>query len=135
MLFLRKIAGNFGIKASSGNYTVIYQTTFKPGTPEAYLKDYDEGFYGTFDQAIIGLRKKALRDTPKSKEIGIEDIQTLDDAIDAIKKIDEDIKTFLTENKELVSLAYKYREDYKLYNAVTGDKDPVLETINEETLL
>lgn len=135
MLFLRKIAGNFGIKASSGNYTVIYQTIFKPGTPDAYLKDYDEGFYGTFDQAIIGLRRKALRDSPKSEDIGVEDIQTLDDAIDAIKKIDEDIKTFLTENKELVSLAYKYKEDYKLYCSVTGNKEPALEAINEETSL
>ena len=135
MVVLRKVVGNWGIKASSGKYTLIYQTVFKPNTPEAYLKDYDEGFYGTFDQAIIGMRKKALRDTEKNKEVGLEAIQTLDDALAAIKKMDDDIKSFLTENKELVNLAYKCRDDYKLFREITDEKEQISESLDEETSL
>ncbi len=135
MVVLRKVVGNWGIKASSGKYTLIYQTIFKPETPEAYLKDYDEGFYGTFDQAILGMRKKALRDTVKNKEVGLEAIQTLDDALAAIKKMDDDIKSFLTENKELVNLAYKCKDDYKLFREITGEKEQISESSDEETSL
>lgn len=140
MVVLRKVVGNWGIKASGGKYTLIYQTVFKPNTPEAYLKDYDEGFYGTFDQALLGMRKKALRDTEKNKEVGVAEIKIIDDALAAIKKMDDDIKEFLTSNKELVSLAYKCKDDYKLFRELTGDKglsseDSIEEDTNEETSL
>lgn len=140
MVVLRKVVGNWGIKASGGKYTLIYQTIFKPNTPEAYLKDYDEGFYGTFDQALLGMRRKALRDTEKNEEVGVAEIKTIDDALAAIKKMDDDMKEFLTSNKELVSLAYKCKDDYKLFKELTGDKglsseELIEEDTNEETSL
>ena len=140
MIYLKKIIGNWGIKAASGNYTLIYETIFKPNTPEAYVKEYTEGYYGSFDQSVLGLRRHALRDTENGAEFGLPEIKNLDDALNAIKVMDEKIIDFLKENKELVSLAYKCKEDYKLFCDVTGDKSETSDLeveadSNEETSL
>lgn len=105
---LRRIVGPYGIVAGSGNYTLIREVMFNVGKENEYLKDMNSGFYGTFEQAIMGLRRQALRDGYLSEE---ESLTTLDAYIEEVKKIDNDIKEYIRNHKTEIYNMYKQVEE------------------------
>ena len=90
---LRRIVGSYGIVAGSGNYTLIREVMFNVGKENEYLKDMNSGFYGTFEQAIMGLRRQSLRDGYLSEE---ESLTTLDTYIEEV--VSDVTNTYKIEN-------------------------------------
>ena len=95
MYTLENIVGNYGISISANNYVVVRKTLFTSKTEgvEPYFKEMPFGYYGTLDQALIGLRKFYLKDEKElgDKEVNVDNIDTY---ISKIQKIDDDIKNF-----------------------------------------
>ena len=116
-MIIRKIARNYGIMVRAGNYTVFREVPFNVGKENEYIKDMNEGFYGTLVQAIIGMRKMIHRDEEN------EHVKTLDEAIQLIKDIDAEIINFMTENNDSIRK--------RLVEASDGGDDEEIDNIDE----
>lgn len=98
MYTLENIAGNYGISISSNNYVVVRKTLFTSKTEgvEPYFKEMPFGYYGTLDQALIGLRKFYLRDD-KDGLVKEGELVKIDEYISRVQQLDEDMKQFLAD--------------------------------------
>ena len=98
MYTLENIAGNYGISISSNNYVVVRKTLFTSKTEgvEPYFKEMPFGYYGTLDQALIGLRKFYLRDD-KDGLVKEGELVKIDEYISRVQQLDEDMKMFLAD--------------------------------------
>lgn len=95
---LEHVAGNYGISISAGNYVVVRKTLFTSKTEgvEPYFKEMPFGYYGTLDQALIGLRKFYLRDD-KDGLVKEGELVKIDEYISRVQQLDEDMKQFLAD--------------------------------------
>lgn len=95
---LEHVAGNYGIGISGGNFVVVRKTLFIPKTEgiEPYYKEMAFGYYGTLDQALIGLRKFYMRDD-KDGLVKEGELIQIDEYLNRIQKLDEDMKKYLKE--------------------------------------
>lgn len=95
---LEHVAGNYGISISAGNYVVVRKTLFTSKTEgvEPYFKEMPFGYYGTLDQALIGLRKFYLRDD-KDGLVKEGELVKIDEYISRVQQLDEDMKMFLAD--------------------------------------
>ena len=123
MYTLENIAGNYGISISSNNYVVVRKTLFTSKTEgvEPYFKEMPFGYYGTLDQALIGLRKFYLRDDKDGLVKGGELVK-IDEYISRVQQLDEDMKQFLADiviNMQFGGIEIETEEEAKASWAAT----------------
>ena len=123
MYTLENIAGNYGISISSNNYVVVRKTLFTSKTEgvEPYFKEMPFGYYGTLDQALIGLRKFYLRDD-KDGLVKEGELVKIDEYISRVQQLDEDMKQFLADiviNMQFGGIEIETEEEAKASWAAT----------------
>ena len=131
MYSIPNIAGDYGITISDKSYVVVRNILFKSKTEgvEPYFKEKAIGFFGTLDQALIGLRKHYLKDN-NNGDLPDGSSETIDEYIARVQKADAEMKLFLSNiaadiQKGIVGLV----------NVQISDKPSLVDELDAETSL